>query len=159
MLYISEVNWRTTCLLLSFSMLNKVEGSQMPSVSFKLSYLSYSLLPFKSVQGKKNIYYLETVLSLCVKSALFGCWSKTQWKACVEGQVHAPHCSDARAAIRKCVAFVCLCYHIKYFLLIYTHISMNISLSSFCFLIFFSTLAGSLSYWCFCSESYGYSKG
>lgn len=60
MLHISEVNWRATCLLLSFSMLNKVEGSQMPSVSFKLSYLSYSVLPFKSVQAKKT----STILKL-----------------------------------------------------------------------------------------------
>lgn len=41
-------------------MLNKVEGSQMPSVSFKLSYLSYSVLPFKSVQAKKT----STILKL-----------------------------------------------------------------------------------------------
>lgn len=159
MLYISEVNWRTTCLLLSFSMLNKVEGSQMPSVSFKLSYLFYSVLPFKSVQAKKTSTILKLSCLYVWNLHFLDADQKRNGKACLEGQVHAPHCSDARAAIRKCVAFVCLCYHIKYFLLIYTHISMNISPSSFCFLIFFSTLAGGLSYWCFCSKSYGYSKG
>lgn len=66
MLYISEVNWRITCLLLSFSILNKVESSQMSAFCFKLFRLSYSVLTFKSLKAKIHLLSWNHLLFTCV---------------------------------------------------------------------------------------------
>lgn len=116
MLYISEVNWRITCLLLSFSILNKAESSQMSALCFKLFRLSYSVLTFKSLKAKIHLLSWNHLLFICIICTFLDADQKhnrkSAWRArYMFSTVQMP------VTIRKCVAFVWLCYHIKYILL------------------------------------------
>lgn len=101
----------------------KVETSQMSALCFKLFRLSYSVLTFKSLKARIHLLSWNHLLVICVIGTP---WVQT--KTTTESRLERPgtspwyalHCSDARAAIQKCVAFVCLWCHTKYMLLIKT---------------------------------------
>lgn len=160
MLYISEVNWRITCLLLSFSILNKVESSQMSALCFKLFRLSYSVLTFKSLKEKIHLLSWNYLLFMCVICTF---WMQT--KNTAESLLERP---GTRSPLFRCQSCCSEMHSIRLLMLphkVYSPDENSEKLSRMPLGLlsaswsFFLPFAGSSLCWCFCSESCGYSKG
>ena len=99
---ISEVNRRITCLLLSFSVLNKVESSQMSALCFKLFHLSYSVLTFKSLKEKIHLLSWNRLLFMCVICTF---WMQT--KNITEGLLERPGTRSPLFRCQSCYSEMC----------------------------------------------------
>lgn len=138
---------------------HKVETSQMSAFCFKLFRLSCSVLTFKSLKAEMHLLSWNHLLFICVIGTF---WVQT--KTTAESLLERPGTHSPLFRCQSCYSEMCSIRLLMVLQKVHSPDKnwgtvMDISWSSFCLLIFSSTLAGSWLCWVFCSESHGYSKG